>query len=375
MSENASAGRCAELDGILSRLGARSVFLVTGRDSYARSGAESALAPALEGRRVVRFYEFAPNPTAEDVEAGVRRFRADPCDALVAVGGGSVIDMAKLVNACAAAGEGDVSARLRGELALAPGVPLVAIPTTAGSGAEATHFATVYVGGEKYSAAEEGMRPTHAILDPALTASLPPALTAATGLDALAQGIESIWSVRADERSLADAREAVRLSSRSLVTATCSPDDESRRDMLEAAHRAGRAIDRSRTTAPHALSYALTTGFGIPHGHAVGLTLGAIFAWNARTEEGDLADPRGPEWVRSRIAELCQMLGCETGDAAGTSLDELMAKLGLETRLRKLGVSRGDLPSLVRSVNAERLANNPRRLPPEAVGRVLESVY
>ena len=374
MSVHAGPGSCARLGGILARLGARSVFLVTGRASYATSGAEAALAPALGEKRVVRFCEFTPNPTANEVEGGVRLFRGAPCDTVVAVGGGSVLDMAKLVNTCAAS-DGDVPEQLRNEVALARGVPLVAIPTTAGSGAEATHFATVYVEGEKYSTVDGGMRPTHAILDAELTASLPPALTASTGIDALAQGIESYWSVRADEQSLADAREAVRLAMHSLVAATCNPSDESRLDMLEAAHRAGCAIDRSRTTAPHALSYALTRGFGIPHGHAVGLTLGAFFAWNARTREGDLSDPRGPEWVGARIAELCRLLDSANGEAARATLDRLMAKLGLETRLRALGVSRGDLPALARSVNEERLANNPRRLPPEAVGRVLESVY
>jgi alcohol dehydrogenase class IV len=79
--------------------------------------------------------------------------------------------------------------------------------------------------------------------------------------------------------------------------------------------------------------------------------------------------------VGSRLAELCSLLGCRDGDEARAALDGLMAELGLETRLRALGVSRGDLPALARSVNEERLANNPRRLPPEAVGRVLESIY
>lgn len=374
MSVHSGPGSSAELGGILTRLGARSVFLVTGRASYAGSGAEAALAAALEGRRVVRFCEFEPNPTVDEVERGVGLFSSDPCDVLVAVGGGSVLDMAKLVNACAAS-EGEVPAQLRNEVALAPGVPLVAIPTTAGSGAEATHFATVYVEGEKYSTVDEGMRPTEVILDAQLTATLPAALSASTGIDALAQGIESYWSVSANEQSLADAREAVQLATRSLVAATCNPDEASRRDMLEAAHRAGRAIDRSRTTAPHALSYALTLGFGVPHGHAVGLTLGAVFAWNAHTGAGDLSDPRGSEWVGARMGELCRLLDCSDGDAARTALDGLMGKLGLETRLRALGVSRSDLPALARSVNEERLANNPRRLPPEAVGQVLESIY
>ena len=375
MSGSAIPGSVVRVAGLLDEVGAERVFLVTGRASFASSGAEEALLPALSARRVVHFRDFSPNPSAEEVERGVALLRREPCQAVVAVGGGSVIDMAKLVNLCAAH-EGPTRDYLTGSRRFArAALPLIAVPTTAGAGAEATHFATVYVDGAKHSAGHPSMRPDHAILDPELTATLPPAITASTGIDALAQAIESYWSVGATEASLALAGDAAERAIAHLAPAVRAPTDEHRREMLDAAHLAGRAIDVSRTTAPHALSYAITLGFGVPHGHAVGLTLGAVFPYNARVSESDVGDPRGPGWVRERMAELCGVLGCEEAESARTLLHELMERIGLETRLRKLGVSRGDLPGLVRSVNEERLANNPRVLPAAEVGRILEDVY
>jgi alcohol dehydrogenase class IV len=362
----AGKGSVGELGRILDGIGARRVFLVTGRASFEGSGARAAVEPGLVGRDVVRFSDFAPNPTSEDVARGVEALRAARCDAVVAVGGGSVLDTAKVVNACAAEEGPAVDYLVKARLFTGRGLPLVAIPTTAGSGAEATHFATVYVDGEKHSAAHAGMLPGYVILDHALTASAGKALTASTGIDALAQGIESYWSTRATDESRGWARDAVVGAAAELAAAVNEPTERARERMMMASHLAGRAIDVARTTAPHALSYAITIGFGVPHGHAVGLTLGAVFAYNGAAEVAA---------VRQRVGELCAMLGVEDAAAGGRKVDALMKEIGLETRLSRLGVTRGDLPRLVASVNDERLANNPRKLPAAEIGKLLESVF
>jgi alcohol dehydrogenase class IV len=367
------AGSVGKLGELLDRVGARRVFLVSGRSSFEHSGARAAVEPGLAGREVVRFSEFAPNPTAEDVTRGVELLRAAAADAVVAVGGGSVLDMAKLVNVCAAQDGAPIDYLVRPGAFVRRGLPLIAVPTTAGSGAEATHFATVYVGGEKHSAAHASMLPDHAILDHELTRSASPALTASTGMDALAQGIESYWSTRATDDSRGFARDAVAGAIASLVDAVNDPSDAVRARMMTASHRAGRAINIARTTAPHALSYALTIGFGVPHGHAVAVTLGAVFAYNARVDRDATAGDDTA--VRGRLAELCALLGVADAEGGRRKLDGLLRAIGLEGRLSALGVTRADLPALVRSVNDERLANNPRRLPADAIGGLLESVF
>jgi alcohol dehydrogenase class IV len=119
----------------------------------------------------------------------------------------------------------------------------------------------------------------------------------------------------------------------------------------------------------------LTAQHGVAHGHAVGLTLGALFGFNGDVDEQDTADRRGAGFVRERMRELCALLGGGLPAEAGAGLTELMAEVHLKTRLRDVGVVRSDLEGLVRSVNQQRLANNPRKLSAAAIGRILEQVF
>lgn len=362
-----------QLAPLLKRHEAGRILLVTGKRSYQLSGAEAALTPLFEGLKVVRWSDFSPNPTLEEVEAGVALWRAEKPDLVLAVGGGSALDLAKMINGVAASQE---SARdlLTGVASLAGSpVPVVAIPTTSGSGAETTHFAAVYVDGKKYSVTHESLRPTYSILDASLTHSLPSYLTAATGMDALAQAIESYWSVRSTPESRKFSAEAIQLCAPSLEIVSTAPTDEAREALMQGSHLAGKAIDVARTTAPHALSYVLTTDFGVTHGHAVALTLGSVFAFNAAASES--TDPAELAALRQTMDELSSLLKCPDGEAAAARLTAMMEACGLQTRLRDVGVARSDLPRLAASVNPQRLKNNPRALSSEDLGAILEAVY
>src|SRR5207248_4789041 len=125
----------------------------------------------------------------------------------------------------------------------------------------------------KYSVCHEFLLPDIAIVDPILTHKMSPRLTAITGMDALSQAIESYWSIHSTEESKGYAREAIRIIVDQLPKAVNEPTNDSRLAMARASHLAGKAINVTRTTAPHALSYALTSRFGVPHGQAVSLTL------------------------------------------------------------------------------------------------------
>jgi alcohol dehydrogenase class IV len=377
--EDKPGGRCArELAALVDRYQARRVFVVCGQRSFELSGAEAALEPVLKRCTVVHFRDFSPNPTLEEVERGLALFRDAVPELVVGIGGGTAIDLAKMIGALA--GSAESTRDLLTGAVPPPGnaLPLVAIPTTAGSGAEVTHFAAVYVDGKKYSLTHESLRPTHSILDATLTRSLPTYLTAATGMDALAQAIESYWSVRSNAQSRVYSAQAIRLCNSSIVTAateTSGKEREAAREaMMQASHLAGKAIDVARTTAPHALSYVLTTDFGVTHGHAVALTLGAVFAFNA-SMEGAAAPVTASNSLRATMDELCALMQCTGGDTASLHIAALMESCGLKTRLREVGVARSDLPRLAASVNPQRLKNNPRELTPQALGAILESVY
>ena len=341
----------------------QSVFMVTGKASYEASGAAAAIEQATTGLRTRRFCEFAVSPQLDDVLCGVQQFQEHPADVILAVGGGSVLDMAKLIAGLAHQPQ-DASVYIIEQHPIeADPLPIIAVPTTLGSGSEATHFAVVYVGGGKYSFADARLLPETTILDPNLTMSLPPYLTAVTGMDALAQAIESYWSVHSTDQSKQYAREAIPLILNNLVNAVREPTLERCDAMMRAAHLAGKAINIARTTACHSLSYAVTAHLNVSHGHAVALTLGEMFVHNAAVSEADINDLRGVHYVRSVIAELCDLMSCAAASDVRDEIREIMAAIDLEANPMALGMTEALIDEMVTEVNAQRLANNPRQLP------------
>jgi len=351
-----------------------SVFLVADGTAWSTSGADAALDPVLRHHHVVRFDSFRPNPRIEDVRTGLTLYHNEPCDVVLAVGGGTAIDIAKMVAACATGA--DPLDIIESRAAVPESRPkLVAVPTTAGTGSEATHFAVVYVDGRKYSVAHPRMRPDVAIVDARLTASMPAPITAHTGLDATAQAMESIWSVHATSASSRFAEEALRLAWTHLPGAVRNPDSRSREAMARAAHLAGRAIDISKTTAPHALSYAITSRYAVPHGLAVALTLGAVLVHNSQAADHDVRHPGGVTGVRACIDRILEVLDVSSPPSAAQQLRHRLAEIGCPAGLRQAGVPIEDLPALADAVNVERLANNPRSLNRDDLIAILEASY
>lgn len=285
------------------------LFLVTGRHSYKASGADRF----FNESDYVHFTSSGSNPTLSDVEKGRKAFQVEDFDYVAAVGGGSVIDLAKLINQSRK--------------------PLLAIPTTAGTGSEVTSFATLFINGVKTSV--EGLRPNWFILDHQLLQSVPRYPAICAGLDALCQSIESLWSKQATEESKKYAEHSVRLALEHIVPAVEGRKD-SQAYMLRAAHLSGRAIDISKTTAAHALSYSLTTRFGIPHGHAVALTIDSLRMIN-------------------RFPDVEKLLG-------GTTVSGIMRRLGVRSNLAEFGIGNSDIDQIANLVDLQRLLNNPVHL-------------
>lgn len=365
-------GAVSEVASALERLAADSVLLVADRRAFAASGAEAALAEALSGRRVQRIDVDGPNPDAAAIEVAVARCRAMEPDVVLAVGGGSAIDLAKAVAGCCGT-DAEVVDVLRGRAAIGSEVPpLIAVPTTAGTGSEATHFAALYVEGRKVSLAHQKLRPAYAIVDPSLSRSAPRELRAVAGLDAFAQALESAWAVDATERSLADSCRALELAGPQLDDVVHAPSAAAFDAMARAAFHAGRAIDVAKTTAAHALSYWLTAKHGVAHGHAVALFLGPILSFNAQVSAQDCVDPRGAEAVKARLAAACKAMKISGPAALRVRWDAFLQSLSIPTRLSEVGVkTEDDRQALVDAVNPERLSNNPRRLDRAALERIV----
>jgi len=346
---------------------AESVFLVTGKKSFTECGAEAVLSEALHGKRIYRFSDFSVNPKLEDVEKGIRLLKENPVDIALAVGGGSVLDMAKMINLFAAQDLYPREAIVGGAKILVPGKPMIAVPTTSGSGSEATHFAVVYVDGKKYSLASPFLLPDYVILDYRLTKAAPYYVRAASGLDALAQSVESYWNIYSTGVSRGYSSKAISLVLENLVPSLHTPTVTNLKAMQMAAHYGGKAINITKTTAPHALSYYFTTTFGLAHGHAVGLTLGNFFEINSLPSKDNLNDPRGTEHVMKIMKELFTMLGVKEAEEAKSRIGDIMKEIGLETDYNVLGIKPYHVEELIKSVNIERLVNNPVKVKREDI--------
>jgi len=356
-------GSISNLREIIARHNGVKLFLITGKDSFAASGAKSVFDDLhLNGLEIIRFCDFSVNPRLEDALPGIELLTQFRPDMVIAVGGGSVIDMGKLITALSAHPGSDYRSILENSSVTVSGPPLVAIPTTAGTGSEVTHFAVAYMDQKKYSLAHRSILPDYAIIDPELMYNTPSYQTAVSGMDALCQAVESYWSVHSNSQSRKFASQAIKIILASITDAVNKKTIESRQEMAHGANLAGKAIDITTTTAPHAMSYALTTHYSIPHGHAVALILGKFFIINEANCES-LSDKRGKIHFARILKELYTLFDCRDGYGCADRWYQCMEAIGLETDISTFGVrEEKDYNLIVESVNPERLANHPVRL-------------
>jgi alcohol dehydrogenase class IV len=319
------------------------------------------------------FHDFTSNPKIEEIEAAIDAIRATQPDAVVGIGGGTALDIAKAAATLAAQQTSPLECLLQ-QRPLRPRQRLLILaPTTAGTGSEVTSFSTIYVRQAKHSLDDPALVADHAIVDPELTVGLPQRVAASSALDAISQALESLWSVGSTESSLKHARAALRLGLRYIKSYCIDPGPENRNAMALAALLSGYAISVSRTTAPHAISYALTTLFDIRHGHGCALMLPAFMLYNATVSESDVVDPRGVVWVKQRIQEATEMLRVNTVEEGREQVLRLITETGLEPRLSSLGLEATDIERIVEfGFDEKRANNNPRRLNDQGLREVLQ---
>lgn len=273
------------IDDIGELVGARRCIVLTS-EGMERRGDLDKLTRALGDRVTATYAAVTPNPTVESATKAFLMLREGQpeSDLIVALGGGSVIDTAKAVAAqYANAGEANwLSAHLRDGAPFAQEVaapPILAVPTTAGTGSEVTMWGTIWdeANGRKYSVAHPSLYPEHALLDPQLTLSVPRATTVATALDALSHAMEAIWNRSANPVSDALGVRAIGIIPSALVEVLAAPDNLAVRErLLSAALVAGLAMSNTRTALAHSISYPMTSRLGVPHGIACSLTLPEI---------------------------------------------------------------------------------------------------
>ena len=314
----------------IKKFSPKNILLVHGKTFY-----RLTLAEIFDGLQTVHFTDFKPNPLSESVDAGVKVFRENNCDMIIAVGGGSAIDVAKCI-----------------KLNAAQDVPFIVAPTTAGTGSEATRFAVVYKDGEKQSITDVCMIPDVIYFDAEPLKILPPYQRKATLLDAFSHAAESYWSVKANDVSRAFAKEALRI-----IVALYEnyfngkTGDAENISLLHAAYLAGKAINISETTAGHAMSYKLTSLFGISHGHAAALCNAGLWQYMQSSDA---------------VKELAKVIGDKT-------FRELLNRAELIYPLKDTDYN-STLELLTKSVNPVRLKNFPVPLPEDVIRKIYRQI-
>tara|TARA_B100001057_G_C22816462_1_gene937632 strand:- start:889 stop:1986 length:1098 start_codon:yes stop_codon:yes gene_type:complete len=333
----------------------KNILLVTGNKSFAISGAENYF-KRIPKLNFIRFKDFSQNTNINDLEKGVDCFQKNKCDSVVAVGGGSVMDMGKLIALLGNFKGINIDSIKKYSSFNKRNIPLVCIPTTAGSGSECTHFAVLYDGNIKHSIANNSLLPDEILLEPKFSFSTNTYQRAVSGLDALAQGIESLWAKNANKESQELAKKSIKLVWGNLFKSVVENNFDAHKKVFEGSILAGKAINISKTTAPHALSYYFTTEHKIPHGHAVALTLNTIFNIN-RTNAKNSNDDK----IKDVFKFLDKTLNIKNDN--DSQINNFISSLGIELSFKNLGINLKEELKMIKSiVNLERLNNNPFNL-------------
>ncbi len=347
---------CLEEAGAFVKNFGKHALLITGSGPTSRGSAVDTLHRILgdEGIAVSHFAEVEADPSVETVEKGVAFAGDEGCDFVIGLGGGSPMDAAKIV-AARMNNEGDIASWEGIGRIPRRSKPLICIPTTSGTGSEVTWVAVITGGKrrQKMSIVGQNLYPVLAVIDPELTYSMPPALTAATGMDALTHAVESFVARRAWEPTQALSLKAVQLVFANLERACVDGSDaEARRGMSMASFMAGMAFTSAGLGLAHALAHALGSHFGVSHGKANALLLAHVMRFNLEAcpelyrelavamglNVSGLPAPRAAEEAAKAVEELVSTLpvpsGLKEAGIAETSVETLAAEAFLNTRLR-----------------------------------------
>ena len=362
-----------KLSGILQEVGCRKLFLAID-SSYPFLNIKDTI-EALHVEEKVKFSDFTPNPLYEQVCNGIELLKQSQCDTILAVGGGSAIDVAKCIKLAVLAKEGNaaiipplVSQRLPIDGAK---IPFIAIPTTAGTGSESTHNAVMYYEGVKQTVTNDGVLPDYAVLEPSVLKTLPLYQKKCTMMDTLCQGIESWWSVNSTEESYEYSSKTIELIMANWRKYIFENDEKAASQIMLAANYGGRAINITQTTASHAFSYKITSLYKLPHGHAVAVCLPEV--WEYMIGHMDkCVDSRGQVYLESIFNKIAHSMGCDNSEKAIAVFREMM--MGMEMKNPVAGNREEEIELLARSVNPVRLKNNPVMLNEATIKNLYQSI-
>lgn len=330
------------------------------------NGVAAEIGNSLKGKRVTYFSDIEPNPSCESVDAAAKEARAVKADCVMGLGGGSALDVAKIVS-CLTTNEGSIydyyagGTRSLGKRK----TTLICIPTTAGTGSEVTNVG-VYTNkkaGVKMPMVNDEFWADYAVVDYELTYTLPKVVTASTGMDAFCHAIEAYWNKGAIPICDMLALRAMELVLKNIKTACSEPENvQARSNMMEASLLSGIAFSQTRTTGIHALSFPLTTEFHASHGAACAITLPAFIKISV-------------EQKAEKMQALAAYLGYASAAELAAAVEQLMNDIGLATSLSQLGVQDSDLEHITEvGLGAAIIHLTPAKMDSKSVYELLRSI-
>ena len=336
----------------------KKIFVLCGKKSFVNSGAENLL-KNINNKEIKLFYKKSEIPILEELIEIIKDIKNFKPDLFLAIGGGAVIDYAKIANVV------DIRPDLA-ELIVNYTYPfkkkytkLAVIPTTAGSGAEVTSNAVIYVDGIKHSFESELLIPDHFFLIPEFLISAPNKIKASSGFDAIAQALESLVSRKSNDKSVEYASKSLRVSVNSFISFINDPNMKNATEMSIASNLAGKAISISKTTAPHAASYPFTSLFNISHGHAVSLFFEKFFKFNY-----DNIDKSETSFdLKKRFDLIFNLFDVQDINGFNSKISLIKKKANLEDDLKKFNIDIiKSSEDVLKGINLLRLGNNPVKI-------------
>jgi len=346
----------------------KKIFVLCGKKSFVTSGAENLFKKIITDKEIKLFYKKSELPILEELVEIINDIKNFKPDLILAVGGGAVIDYAKISNVV------DVRNDLA-DLIVNYSYPfkkkftkLAVIPTTAGSGAEVTSNAVIYVNGIKHSFESELLIPDNFFLIPEFLISAPNKIKASAGFDAIAQALESLVSKKSNEQSLEYASKSLKISVNSYNSFLNNPNLKNATEMSIASNLAGKAINISKTTAPHAVSYPFTSLFNISHGHAVALFFESFFKFNFNNlDKSDTSFD-----LQKRFELIFNLFNVKNINDFSSKIKLIKKKANLEDNLHALDINiKQSSEKIIKGINLLRLGNNPVKINGEDIFKII----
>ncbi len=334
----------------------KKVFVLSGKNSYFKSGAKKFMHQILDKDNTLIYLKKSYFPELNELNKIISTINKFKPNLIIAIGGGSVIDYAKIANVLNRSNNIKKNIINSNFKDIKKNIKLIAIPTTAGSGAEVTPSAVIYINKIKYSVEDETIKPDFYFLIPELINNSSNKLKASAGFDAISQSLESIISLRSNSKSLDYAKQSLKYSLKHFIPFLKNPNFDNTSRMSIAANLSGCAISISKTTAPHALSYPFTSLFGISHGHAVSLTLEKFLKFNF--EKMHLSKSKFS--LKKRYEIIFKLTKTKNISDLLNYLKRMKKQAKLQDNFADLGIDLNrDYSKLISGVNLLRLKNNP----------------